>query len=142
MLQDGAVTTAKLAANAVFVRALAMQLETKAGLAADSVGVKATSPRFTFSAAGVKAIRLRSQITAIPADATVRIGVYNVTAGAYVVYRDYAGATGEYEDVVTTGFPADGDVLEIRVEVITASATAGATFDLGYVSVMIDYGFS
>lgn len=141
-LPANSISRDMLQQNAVFVRALAMQLEAKSGLAADSVGVKATSPRFTFSAQGVKAIRLRSQITAIPTDATVRVGVYDVTTGTWVIYRDYSGATGEYEDVVTAGFPADGNVLEIRVEVVTASATAGATFDVGYVSVMVDYGFS
>ena len=141
-IADGSIPASKLSSNAVFVRALACQIEAKTGLPADSTGVKAASPRFTFSAKGVKALRLRSSITAIPSDATVRVGVYNVTAGAYVFYRDYAGTTGEYEDVYTGTMPSDGDVLEIRVEVITASGTSGATFDLGYASLMVDIGYS
>ena len=141
-LRDGSVSAAKLGANEVFVRALACQIEAKTGLPADSTGVKAVSPRFTFSAKGVKALRLRSSITAIPGDATVRVGVYNVSTGSYLFYRDYEGATGEYEDVYTGTMPSDGDVLEIRVEVITASGTSGATFDLGYASLMVDIGYS
>ena len=138
----GTLTADRFKSNEIYVRALACQIETKTGLPADSTGVKARSPRFKFSAKGVKQLILRSSITSIPSDATVRVGVYNVTKGAYVFYRDYEGATGENEDVYTGTMPDDGDVLEIRVEVTTASATSGATFDLDYVSLMVDYGYS
>jgi len=142
-IHDGSITASKLGTNEIYVRATAAQIEKKTGLAADSTGVKASSPRFKFSSKGAKQLILRSSISSIPSDATVRVGVYNVTKGAYVFYRDYAGATGENEDTQTdlSGID-DGDVLEIRVEVTTASGTSGATFDLDYASLMVDYGFS
>ena len=130
-----------VARNEIYIRVTAAQLESKAGLAADSTGVKASSPRFKFSSRHVKQLILRSKVDSIPSDATVRVGVYNVTKAAYVLYRDYAGATGEYEDTTTT-LPDDGDILELRAEVTTASATGGATFDLGYAVLMVDYGVS
>ncbi len=141
-IADGTIAASKLASNAVYVRSLAAQIESKSGLAADSTGVKATSPKFTFYATGVKQLILRSSISSIPSDATVRVGVYDETSAAYVFYRDYAGATGENQDTFTGTMPSDGDVLKIQVEVTTASATSGATFDLDYASFMVDYGFS
>ena len=130
-----------LASNEIYIRVTVAQLESKTGLAADSTGVKASSPRFKFSSRHVKQLILRSKVDSIPSDATVRIGVYNVTKDSYVVSRDYTGATGENEDTTTT-LPDDGDILELRVEVTTASATGGSTFDLGYATLMVDYGVS
>ena len=130
-----------LVSDAIYIRVTGAEIGPTSGLAADSTGVKTQSGRFTFSLKHVKQLVLRSSISSIPTDATVRVGIYNVTKGSYVVSRDYAGATGEHEDTTTT-LPDDGDVLELRVEVTTASATSGATFDLGYATLMIDYGIS
>lgn len=151
-IADGAVTNTKvsagtltydrLGANEIYIRAMAGQIEAKSGLYADSTGVKARSPVFKFSAKHVKQLIMRSNITSIPSDATVRVGVYNISTSAYVFYRDYEGATGENEDTYTGTMPSDGDLLEVRVEVTVASATSGATFDLAYASLMIDYGIS
>jgi len=129
-----------IASNQIYIRVTAANIPSTAGLAADTTGVKAYV-RFKFSSKHVKQLILRSKIDSIPSDATVRVGVYNVTKAAYVVSRDYSGATGENEDTTTT-LPDDGDILELRVEVTTASATAGNTFDLGYATLMIDYGVS
>ena len=137
------MTAKDFPSNEIYVRATATSIPPTPALAADSTGVKTSSPRFKFSARHVKQLILRSQVTSIPSDATVRVGVYNVTKDTYVLYRDYAGAAGENEDTLTdlSGI-GDGDVLEIRVEVITASGTSESTFDLGYATLMIDYGVS
>ena len=141
-IKHGPIQAEELVQNTIYIRATAAEIGGKTGLAADSTGVKASSPRFKFSSKHVKQLILRSKIDSIPGDATVRIGIYNVTADAYVVYRDYASVAGENEDVYTGEMPGDGDILEIRVEVTAASGTGGATFDLGYAILMIDYGVS
>jgi len=135
------LTYEDLSSDTIYIRVGALGIPPTSGLAADSTGVKVSSNRFTFSSRHVKQLIMRSSISSIPSDATVRVGVYNVTKGSYVIYRDYAGTTGENEDTTTT-LPDDGDVVELRVEVTTASATSGATFNLGYVTLMIDYGIS
>ena len=140
MLIRRLTTHSDMAPDTIYVRATAANIPSTAGLAADSTGVKVYT-RFRFSSRHVKQLILRSKIDSIPADAAVRVGVYNVTKDTYVLYRDYAGTTGENEDTTTT-LPDDGDVLELRVEVTAASATGGATFDLGYAALMIDYGIS
>ena len=141
-VKHGPIQAEELVQNTIYIRVTATEIGEKTGLAADSTGVKAASPRFKFSSKHVKQLILRSKIDSIPGDATVRVGVYNVTQAAYVVYRDYAGAAGENEDTYTGTMPSDGDILEVRVEVTAASGTAGATFDLGYAIVVIDYGVS
>lgn len=124
----------------IYIRAPAAMLEAKTGLAADSTGVKFRGPKFRFKKDNAFRLILLSEITSIPSDCTVRVGVYNATKGAYALYRDYEGATGENEDTLNdlAGLD-DGDRLDLRVEVIAASATAGATFDLGYANLLIDY---
>lgn len=68
----------------------------------------------------------------------MRVGIYNVTTGAYVCYIDFTAA-GESE-VEATSLPSDGDILELRIECITA--TTGGTFDLNYALAYVDYGVS
>ena len=139
---EGGISFDKLASNTIYIRVLGLQLESKSGLAADSTGVKASSPVFKVSGKHLKALVLRASITSIPSDAVVRVKVYNVSAGADVGYVEFSGATGEDEVTITSGLPSDGDLIRIDVEVTTASGTAGATFDLGYATLMIDYGVS
>ena len=130
-----------LVEDTVAFRCVLLQIEPKAGLIADSTGVKARSPTYTFRAYGVKSLILRCAVTSIPSDAVVRVGAYNLTKGDWIVYRDFEGATGE--DLLYSGaIPDLGDDIELRAEVTTASATSGATFDLGYALLAVDYGFS
>jgi hypothetical protein len=136
------LTYDQLASNTIIIRIPLTNLKAQTGLAADSVGVKAESVKALFYSRHVKKLRLLSEVTAIPADATVRIGVYNLTTGAYVFYRDYAGATGKNIDEYTGTMPSDDDELIIRVEVTTASATAGATFDIGDCVLQAEIGVS
>jgi len=139
---DGTLAYGKLAENTIVVRVPLTSLGATTGLAADSTGVKAQSVKALFWSRHVKRLRLLSEVTSIPSDATVRIGVYNLTAGAYVFYRDYAGATGKNIDEYTGTMPSDDDELVIRVEVTAASATSGATFDVGDCVLQVEYGVS
>ena len=75
-VKDATIPYTKLQGNTIYVRVLACQIEAKSGLAADSTGVKTTSPRFKFSSKHVKQLILRSSITSIPSDATVSCLLY------------------------------------------------------------------
>jgi len=136
------LTYSQLAENTIIIRATLTNLPEQTGLAADSTGVKAKSAKALFWGRHVKKLRLLSEVTSIPSDATVRIGVYNVTAGDYVFYRDYEGATGKNIDEYTDTMPSDDNELEIRVEITAASGTSGATFDIGSCVLQVEYGIS
>jgi len=140
-LDKGSITPEKFATNAVYFRILASQIEKKTGLAADSTGVKAESPKFKFSSKHVKKLIVRAKVPSIPSDATVRVEVYDYTTDSVLGYVEFTGAAGESEAEVTS-LPSDGDYIALRVNVTTASATSGATFDLDYASLMVDYGIS
>jgi len=127
--------------NDIQIRVTLAQIESKTGLAADTTGVKASSPKTAIIAKHLKAIRVRASVTAIPADATVRVEIYNETKATVLGYAEFAGAAGETAAEVTSGW-SDGDIVYLRVNVVTASATAGATFDLGYATLEADYGVS
>jgi len=133
------ITAGEFPSNEIYIRATVACIPTLT-LTADSTGVKAYV-RFRFSAKHVKQLILRTAVDSIPSDATVRVGLYNVTTGSWISYRDYSGAAGENEDTITT-LPSDGDILELRAEVTAASTTSGATFTLGYAALMVDYGVS
>ncbi len=127
--------------NEIYWRTTLAQVEAKSGLAADATGVKASSPKAKVSSRHLKKLVVRASISAIPTDATVRVEVYNATTGSVIGYVEFAGATGESEAEVTTGW-SDGDLIQLRVNVTTASATAGATFDLDYAILEAEYGVS
>jgi len=120
-------------------KATLAQIEKKTGLAADSTGVKASSPRAKLNATLLKKLIVRATISSIPSDATVRVEVYDVTKGSVLGYVEFAGATGtDQETEITSGWD-DGDLVEIRVNVTTASGTSGATFDLDYAILEAEY---
>ena len=128
----------ELAKNTIYLRVPLLMLPPISGIDASATGVKLTAPRIKYSARHVKSIVFKAECSAITSGATVRVGIYNVTAGTYVVYIDF-DATGESE-VEATSLPSDGDVLELRIECITA--TTGGTFDLNYALAYVDYGIS
>jgi len=108
------------------------------GLAADSIGIKFTSVvRYVLRAKHLKKLTLRATWTASHPDSVTKIKVVGTVSGEIA---SMAGNTGTYAGVyVTTGW-TDGEFIYIEVEVTTASATAGATTDLVYALVELEYG--
>jgi len=137
-IMRGAIIKEHIKSGEITIRSCACQIETKTGLAADSTGVKASSPKFKINSSLKTKLILRASISAIPSDATVRVEVYDVTKDTVLGYVEFAGATGENETEITTGYD-NGDLIQIRVNVTTASATSGATFDLDYAILEIEH---
>ncbi|MEO0260696.1 MAG: hypothetical protein ABIM77_08165 [candidate division WOR-3 bacterium] len=135
----GGISYGKLGVNEIYFRVPLLMLPRRTGVDASATGVKISELRIPFSAKHVKRMALRSEVTSITDGVTFRVGVYNVTAGAYVIYRDYT-ATGENEDAITAGFPADGNLLELRGECTVAAA--GGTVDINYLLAYVEYGVS
>jgi len=112
----------------------------KTGLAADSIGVKFTSVvKLKLNARHLKKIRLRATWTASAADSVTRIRVKGSISGEIVYVEGNTGT--DVEGEVTTGW-TDGEYLQVELEVTTASATAGATTDLTYAMVELEFGVS
>jgi hypothetical protein len=108
------------------------------GLAADSVGVKfASEIRYAIRAKHLKKLTIRATWTATHPDSVTKIKVIGSISGEVV---SMAGNTGTHAGVyVTTGW-TDGEFIHIEVEVTVASATAGATTDLVYAIIELEYG--
>jgi len=108
------------------------------GLAADSTGVKFTSVvRYVLRAKHLKKLTLRATWTASHTDSVTRIKLIGTISGEIVAM---AGNTGTHAGVYVTAGWTDGEFIYIEVEVTTASATAGATTDLVYALVELEYG--
>jgi len=140
-IANGAVTTEKLASNAVKSRVYFVGIYERTGLAADSTGVKYEGPRIKLDKTQIKAITLRATWTASHTDSVTAIELYDVSAGKVIAKVD--GNTGtDVEASVDLGNVTTGNLVEIRVNVTTASGTAGATTDVKYALLEIDYGAS
>jgi len=108
------------------------------GLAADSVGVKFTSVvKYAIRAKHLKRITLRATWTASHTDSVTEIRVIGSISGKIVSLVGNTGTTAGTS--VTTGW-TDGELIHIEVAVTTASATAGATTDLVYAIIELEYG--
>jgi len=108
------------------------------GLAADSVGVKFTSVvRYRLKARHLKKIVLRATWTASNTDSVTEVRVVGTVSGKIVSVSGNTGTNAEGS--ATTGW-SDGEYIYIEVAVTTASATAGATTDLVYAIVELEYG--
>jgi len=108
------------------------------GLAADSTGVKFTSVvKHKLNARHLKKIRIRASWTASDTDSVTKVAVVGSTSGEIV---SVSGNTGTDEEAEATSGWTDGEYIYIQVEVTTASATAGATTDLTYAIVELEYG--
>ena len=126
-IYDPATGTAKLRFTTIMT-----QIETKNGLPADSTGTKVYSPIVRVSGSHIKSLVLRVTIPNIPADAVVTVSIYNVTQGTTITSVTASGAPVlGAEATASTGF-SDGDLIQILVDVTTASATQGATFNLDF----------
>jgi len=110
------------------------------GLAADSIGVKFTSVvKLELNARHLKKMRLRASWTATATDSVTRIRVKGSVSGEIVYIEGNTGT--DVEGEATTGW-TDGEYLQVELEVTTASATAGATTDLTYAIVELEFGVS
>ena len=108
------------------------------GLAADSTGVKFTSVvKLKLNARHLKKIRLRASWTASETDSVTEVRVVGSESGTIVSVSGNTGSDAEAE--ATSGW-TDGEYIYIEVAVTTASATSGATTDLTYAIVELEYG--
>lgn len=140
-IKDGEITASKLASNTIkIVVPILIPDSNQTGLASDSTGVKWTSNfKFKVDPQNLKSAIIRASWTATATDSVVAIEVYDETAGA--VLGSVSGNTGTNAEGSVTGFTA-GNLVTVRLNVTTASATAGATTDLLYVVVELTYGVS
>jgi len=108
------------------------------GLAADSTGVKFTSVvKLKINARHLKKMRIRATWTASATDSVTRIRVKGSVSGEILGVEGNTGTDAEAE--ATSGW-TDGEYIQVELEVTTASATAGATTDLRYAIVELEYG--
>ena len=108
------------------------------GLAADSTGVKAESGRFKINTSNLNSVTLRATWTASATDSVTAIELYDVTSGT--VIGSVSGNTGtDSETSISVSSITSGDLFELRVEVTTASATSGATTDVNYGVLELEY---
>jgi hypothetical protein len=135
------LTAAQLAAGTLKVTVpVPIPDSPQVGLAADATGVKWTSvfnlkvdPQNLLSAV------IRATWTASATDSVTAIEVYDSVALA--VLGSASGNTGTDAEGAVTGFTA-GNIIVVRLNVTTASATAGATTDLTYAVLELTFGAS
>ncbi len=140
-LKDGNVTLPKLATNAIYFRTYLVSLENQKGLSATTTGVKVTGATFRLYKSQLKSLKLRASWTASATDSVTAIELYDITAGA--VRASVSGNKGtDVETTVNLANLVDGNLHCLRVNVTTASATAGATTDCLYAILEFEYGFS
>mgnify|MGYP000279970537 CR=1 FL=1 len=138
---DGSIPAKKLQTNAISFIIPILGIYERTGLAADSTGVKYEGPRFKIDTNGLKSAKIRATWTASETDSETAIELYDVTAGSVV--GSVSGNAGtdvesdELKDAITSG-----NLFELRVNVTTASATAGATTDVKYAILELVYGYS
>lgn len=114
----------------------------QAGLAADSTGVKWTSIDLVFLAAEIASLKgayVEASWTASATDSVTAIELYDATAAA--VLASVSGNTGT-NSRSTAGTITAGNVLNVRVNVTTASATTGATTDVSKAVLVLVFGAS
>jgi len=113
------------------------------GLAADSTGVKWTTAfKCKWKKGNISAVRIRASWTSSAGDSTIKIAIKDITNAADVV--SVSGNSGTNQEAETTDLTniTDGGLFEVYAEVTAASGTAGATFDISYIVVEIDYKIS
>jgi len=111
------------------------------GLAADSTGVKYASGKFKIDTNGLKSATIRATWTASATDSVTAIELYDETVAA--IRGSVSGNTGaDTEASVTAGNIVDENLHSLRVNVTTASATAGATTAVTYAILELKYGYS
>jgi len=114
----------------------------RTGLAADSIGVKWESIDLIFSADELQSLKgayIEGTWTASNADSITQLELYDVTAATIIA--SVSGNTGT-NSRSTAGTITAGNVLRVRVNVTTASATAGATTDVTKAILILVFGVS
>lgn len=140
-LLDDNVPAEKLRPNAITLIVPVLGILEQSGLAADSTGVKYEGPRFKVKTAGLKSAKIRATWTASHSDSETAIELYDVTAGSVVGSVSGNTGTDVESDDLKDGI-TEGNLLELRVNVTTASATSGATTDVKYAVLELEYGWS
>ena len=91
--------------------------------------------------ARLKAVRIRATWSCTASDAVIKIAIKDDTTGADIVsVSGNSGTDAEAEATDLTNVTEDGPAT-VYAEVTTASATAGATFDITYVLIELVYGY-
>lgn len=140
-IRDGTIPKSKLESNTITLIIPLQLIKDATGLAADSTGVKYTSGKFKIDTNGLKKAVIRATWTASATDSVTAIELYDETAGSVV--GSISGNTGtDVESSDLSGSITDGDLFSLRVDVTTASATAGATTDVTYAILELTYGYS
>jgi hypothetical protein len=145
-IADGTIAKAKLAANTILIEEqIPVLTDEKAGLAADSTGVKYTAPyKFLISSdllSCAKAVYIEADIEASNADSVTAVELYDTTAG--VVRGSASGNSGDR--IRSSDLKASlvaGNEHTVRINVTTASATAGATTGVRAVRLITSLGVS
>ena len=110
----------------------------RSGLAATSTGIKWTSNfKFTVDTQNFISATLRATWTASDTDSVTAIEVYDATGAS--VLGSVSGNSGTDSTASITGFTT-GNLLQVRLNVTTASATTTATTSLTYAVLEIKYG--
>ena len=145
-IASGAVTLDKLATDAIKLKVPIIVLPDVKSVAVDSTGVKWSSAKFKLiPKAQVKDVILRTSFTSSVSDYTLAVYVKDLSSGNKVVEvsgTNLSDAEASASDQGTLGNLTDDGLLEVDVEVTTASGTSGATADIAYIVVEVIYGFA
>jgi len=147
-IKDGSVKYTDLETNTIQIEVPISFFEGKVSIAIDSTGVKHETGNYLISSELVKHLKSAYLETAMinfgATDATVAVELYNVTDASVVTsislssdsYRTRSG------DMGSTIKGLAGKEVRVRVNVTTASATAGATADFISAKLILVLGIS
>jgi len=141
-IKDGIITIPKIKLDEIQVKIPQVFIERGTGsLAADSVGVKYTSPiKLRLLKKHVKSGVIRTTWVASHTDSRTNIYIWALTDGIKVA--EVSGNAGTNVEGAVTLPTTDNQLCEMRVEVTTASATAGATTACHYAVAELLLGIS
>jgi len=123
---DRSITTEKIERGELIATITPLVISATGDLAADSTGIKFETNPVRIFTKNIKEIKLRGSWSASNTDSVTAIELYDVRRG--VVVTSISGNTGddEEEDVPIDAI-INGNLYVLRVNVITASGTSGAT---------------
>jgi len=140
-IADATIPYTKLESNTITFIVPLQLIKDQTGLAADSTGVKYTSGKFKINTTHLKSAIIRATWTASDTDSVTAIELYDDTAATVV--GSVSGNTGtDEESSDLSASITSGNTFVLRVNVTTASATAGATTDVDYAVLELTYGIS